>query len=75
MRASYEASGEQNLRAEARVHAAQPNASPSGAGKDAGGTENRGATTVAKQGSVKETPSASRDVRPAAVQTFNDKGV
>ena len=75
MRASYEASGEENLRADAKVKNGSEKASPSGGGKDAGGTANLGATTQTKAGSTKQVTTYSRNVKPSGVQTFEEGSV
>lgn len=66
------ASGEENLRADPSVKTGSTKASPSGGGKDAGGTQNRGATTVTKSNPGKRNDTYSRNVKPAGVQTFGD---
>lgn len=73
---SYESPGTENLRADYRSHAATPNASPSAAGTNAGGTANLGATTVTKSNPGKAMPSGTaKDVRPAGVQHFNGENL
>lgn len=71
---SYSASGEENLRADAKVYAGSENASPSGKGKDAGGTANLGATTKVMSNPGKSTTVYAKDSRPAGVDHF-DGGV
>jgi hypothetical protein len=72
---NYSRSGEDNLRADETIkHGAQTD-SPSGGGKDMGGTANLRADLQVKSGSAKDTPSASKDNRPSGVQSFDDDGV
>lgn len=64
-------SGEENLRADPSVKTGSTTASPSGSGKDCGGTSNLRANQQTKQGSTNDTPTASKDNRPAGVQNFS----
>jgi hypothetical protein len=68
------ASGEENLRADPSVYYNAGKDTPGGKGTDAGGTENKGATTEVKMGSVKATPSL-KDSHPDGVQTFQEGSV
>jgi hypothetical protein len=72
----YKASGEENLRADHRVKAGAMTESPSGAGKDAGGTSNLKETTMTKVGATKEASPGQRSIdTPPGLQSFNDDQV
>jgi hypothetical protein len=72
MRASYEATGEDPLRSDPTTKSGSATPSPSGSGKDMGGTENLGAETQTKTGSTTGPGTYSRDVKPAGVAKFYD---
>lgn len=67
--------GTENLRADAHAYSGKDNSSPSGAGKDMGGTANLGATTQVKSNDGKRTSTFAKDSRPAGVQSFNGGSV
>jgi hypothetical protein len=69
------ASGEENLRADPSVKSGSATASPSGGGKDMGGTSNLRADHQVKSAGMNSTPSGSGDHRPAGVQHFGEVGV
>ena len=71
MRASYEAPGTDNMRADHTVKSGSATPSPSGSGKDMGGTENTRADQMTKtSGTVKSTPGSGQGRKPAGVQSF-----
>lgn len=72
MRATYEASGEENLRADPSVKAGGENASPSGAGKDTGGKDNPRANFQVKANPGKTVGTYAKDSRPSGVDKFRD---
>ena len=72
---NFESPGTENMRANHKAMNGADTASPSGGGKDAGGTANLRANPETKQGSTKQTQTFSKDNRPAGVQTFSDKAV
>jgi hypothetical protein len=68
--------GTANLRAEPHVYTATQTDSPSGGGKDAGGTANLKETTTTKSNPGKSAPGGSpRDKWPAGVQSFDGEEV
>lgn len=70
----YKSSGEENLRADAKVKSAEAITSPSGSGKDMGGTENLKADHKAMGPTDRPgPPSYAKDSRPKGVQTFKDQ--
>lgn len=70
----YRGSGTEDLGSDPKAKSGAATASPSGAGKDAGGTANLRETTTVKQGSPKQTPSAGATKRPG-VQSYTDDKV
>lgn len=70
--AVIKSSGEENLRADPHVYNGSEKASPSGGGKDAGGTSNLRANQQTKQAATKDTGTYSRDAKPSGVQKFYD---
>jgi hypothetical protein len=70
----YKASGEENLRADHRVKAGAMTESPSGSGKDAGGTENKKADFKVFNGADKSPPKNYRHDVPPGLQSFDDNG-
>jgi hypothetical protein len=70
----YKASGEENLRADHRAKTGAMTESPSGSGKDAGGTSNLKETTMTKQAESKS-PGAAKGKWPAGVQSFTEGSV
>ena len=71
--ASYESPGTENLRADASVKAGADTASPSGSGKDAGGTANLGTSAVTKRAEIKQAVAPQRSIDiPGGVQSFDD---
>lgn len=75
MRASYEASGEENMRADHKAKHGSTKDSPAAGGKAVGGESNLRANQTTKSGSIKSTPGSGGDRRPDGVQTFQDKAV
>jgi hypothetical protein len=72
---NYERSGEDNLRADETIkHGAQTD-SPSGSGKDMGGTANLRADQQVKSASDSRSPSYSKDNRPSGLQSFKAESV
>ena len=69
---NYTSPGTENLRADAKVKAGADTASPSGSGKDAGGTANLGTSAVTKRAEANSTPGSAKGSHPAGVQTFRD---
>ena len=67
----YKASGEEHLRSDKQIKSAAVVASPSGSGKDCGGTDNTRADEKTLQAAINSTPSGSADTRPAGVQNFD----
>ena len=67
----YKASGEENLRADEATKSASPNASPSGSGKDMGGTSNLRADEKVMSAAGDKTPTGSADARPSGLQNFD----
>ena len=74
MRASYEASGTENMRADAMVKSGSATASPSGKGMDVGGTENMKADHKVFDGKDKPFPTSYRHDVPPGLQSFDDNG-
>lgn len=75
--AVQKASGEENLRADPSVKHGSATASPSGAGKDAGGTANLKANPQTKMSrDLKPASPAQRSIDiPRGVQSFDDDNV
>jgi hypothetical protein len=71
----YKSSGEANLRANEMTKSGKMTDSPSGSGKDAGGTENKRADQKTITAATKSTPSGSENHKPAGVQTFGGETV
>jgi hypothetical protein len=71
----YKSSGEANLRANESVKSGKMTDSPSGSGKDAGGTSNLRADQKTITAATKSTPSGSKNSIPAGVQTFGGETV
>jgi hypothetical protein len=69
---TYESPGTANLRANESIKAGKQTESPSGSGKDCGGTANLKADQQTKQAKTKTTTTYSADHRPAGLQTFRD---
>jgi hypothetical protein len=67
-----ESPGTENLRADAHVYTGSTADSPSGAGTDAGGTENLKETTTTKSAAGKTVGTYAKDSRPAGVDTFKE---
>lgn len=70
----YKSSGEENLRANASVKSADPNSSPSGKGKDMGGTDNMRANFKVLAGDAKPLPTGYNHDVPPGLQSFDDNG-
>ena len=72
--AVVKSSGEENLRADPHVYHNAGNSSPSGSGKDAGGTSNLRANQQVKNGKDKPLPTAYNHDVPPGLQSFDDNG-
>lgn len=70
----YKSSGEENLRADAQVKSAAAITSPSGKGKDMGGTENLKADHKVFDGPDRPTPTSYNHDVPPGLQSFDDNG-
>jgi hypothetical protein len=70
---TYESPGTANLRANESIKAGKQTESPSGSGKDCGGTSNLKEKTAVKVGRTKETNPRQRSIDiPGGVQSFDD---
>ena len=73
---TYSSPGTDNMRADAMVKSGSLTDSPSGGGKDAGGTENMRAMTQTKSNPGKAMPGSSpRNKWPSGVQSFTEGSV
>ena len=70
----YKASGEANLRANETIKSGKMTDSPSGSGKDMGGTDNKRADQKVMHAAERSTPSGSNHL-PSGVQKFNGESV
>jgi hypothetical protein len=71
---NYTSPGTENLRADPHVYSGKQTDSPSGGGKDAGGTANLKEKTTTKQAPSKQ-PSGGSKHWPAGVQQFAEGSV
>jgi hypothetical protein len=72
--AVQKASGEENLRANETIKTGKMTDSPSGSGKDAGGTENLRASYKVLNGADQPTPTDYQHDVPPGIQSFDDNG-
>lgn len=72
--AMYKSNGEENLRANPSVKTGSTKASPSGGGKDAGGTSNLRANQKVMNGKDKPLPTSYNHDVPPGLQSFDDNG-
>jgi hypothetical protein len=72
---NYERSGEDNLRADETIKHGSQTDSPSGGGKDMGGTANLRADQQVKSASDSRHPTQAKDSRPSGLQSFEAESV
>ena len=73
--AVQKASGEENLRANQTIKSGKATESPSGGGKDMGGTANLRANQKVMAAATKQSPTGSANHVPSGVQSFNGEAV
>jgi hypothetical protein len=70
----YKSSGDANLRANESAKSGKMTDSPSGSGKDCGGTENKRADYKVLNGADRGTPTNYQHDVPPGLQSFDDNG-